>query len=77
MNEENWISQRITPYVTDVDRKGLDLAHKQENKLIKQGYRWYKLNVLHRILVPFGDDGKPTKKALEKIRNYKEHLGII
>ena len=75
MNESNWISQSISPIVTESDRRGLDKAHKQEKELIKQGYKWYKLNALHRILIPFGDDGKPTKKALEKIRSYKEHLG--
>lgn len=76
MNESNWISQSISPIVTESDRRGLDKAHKQEKELIKQGYKWYKLNALHRILIPFGDDGKPTKKALEKIRSYKEHLGV-
>ena len=75
MNEDNWICQSLSPAVTESDRRGLDKAHKQEKERIKQGYKWYKLNALHRILVPF-KDGKPTKQALEKIKRYKESLGI-
>ena len=62
MNETNWASQP-TVTVTERDIKALALAHKEEKRLLKEGYRWYKVNERIRVLVPFGKDGKPTKQG--------------
>lgn len=74
MNETNWVSKSVN--VTEADIKTLEKAHRQEKAQIKKGYGWYRLNKLHKIFVPFGKDGKPTKKGWEKIKIYKSYLGL-
>lgn len=62
------------PSVTEEDFKGLKTAHRQEAKLIKEGWRYYKINDRLRVLVPFGKDGKPTKKGRRMIENRKNAI---
>lgn len=69
MNNPNWVAPQ--PTVTEEDFKGLKVAHKQEAKLIKEGWRYYKINDRLRVLVPFGNDGKPTKKGKRMIEAQK------
>lgn len=69
MNNPNWVAPH--PAVTDDDIKGLSIAHKQERKLIKDGWRYYKINERLMVLVPFGEDGKPTKKGMQMIEARK------
>lgn len=66
MNETNWSSQP-TSMVTERDVRALEKAYKEENRLLKEGYRWYKINDRIRVLIPFGKDGKPTEKGLRMI----------
>ena len=69
MNNPNVVAQQ--PTVTKDDFKGLKVAHRQEAKLIKEGWRYYKINDRLRVLVPFGKDGKPTKKGKRMIEAQK------
>lgn len=70
---ENCFSKGVNATVTEADKKALARAHKHEERLIENGYRWYKVNGRFMILVPFGKDGKPTKKGQQMINNVKEN----
>ena len=66
----NWVYDK--PAGTEKDRAVAVQAKKIERKKIKAGYRWYKVNDRTRILVPFGQDGKPTKDGWRQINIFKE-----
>ena len=69
MKNPEWAAPH--PTVTDDDIKCLSIAHKQERKLTKDGWRYYKINERLSVLVPFGEDGKPTKKGMQMIEARK------
>jgi len=68
MNETNWIIERVNKTVSDVDKKNLELAHKFETNLIKQGYRWYKLNERVKILIEYDNEGNLTEKGKKQLK---------
>lgn len=74
MDNTNIIAPR--PYVSDVDHKALLAAKRLERKRKQEGWRFYKVNERLQVFVPFGEDGKPTKKGFEMIRIQKELRGI-
>lgn len=75
MNETNW-SSKIKPTVAESDRKNLEIAKRYENKKIKEGWRWIKVNERLKMLVPCDRHGNPTKEGLEKIERQKSGLNI-
>lgn len=74
MDNTNIIAPR--PSVGDLDRKALLVAKRLEGKRRQEGWRFYKVNERLKVFVPFGKDGKPTKKGFEMIRIQKELRGI-
>jgi hypothetical protein len=74
MKNPEWAAPH--PTVTDDDIKGLSTAHKQERKLMKDGWRYYKVSERLMVLVPFGEDGKPTKKGMQMIEARKSQYDI-
>lgn len=74
MNEMNWSTFSTT--VTEKDRKNLEKARIRERKLIKEGWRYYKINDIIQVLVPFGEDGKPTERGQKMIEIQKKSYGI-
>lgn len=74
MDNTNIIAPR--PYVSDVDHKALLAAKRLEGKRKQEGWRFYKVNERLKVFVPFGEDGKPTKKGFEMVRIQKELRGI-
>lgn len=58
--------------VTDSDIRALKVAKKQEQKELKDGWQYYKVNNRLKILVPYGSDGKPTKQGLRMIEIHKQ-----
>lgn len=74
MDNTNIIAPR--PSVSDVDHKALLAAKRLERKRKQEGWRFYKVNERLQVFVPFGEDGKPTKKGFEMIRIQKELRGI-
>ena len=74
MDNTNIIAPR--PSVGDLDRKALLAAKRLEGKRRQEGWRFYNVNERLKVFVPFGEDGKPTKKGFEMIRIQKELRGI-
>lgn len=74
MNEMNWST--LSTIVTENDRKILEKAKIRERKLIKEGWRYYKINDRIQVLVPFGGDGKPTERGREMIEIQENLCGI-
>lgn len=74
MNEMNWST--LSTIVTENDRKILEKAKIRERKLIKEGWRYYKINDRIQVLVPFGEDGKPTERGREMIEIQEKLCGI-
>lgn len=69
MNELNWaaiLNRNATS--KECAERALKRAKAIEKKRIKEGWRYYKLNATNQILIPYGKDGKPTKKGLEMIK---------
>lgn len=69
----NWVNDKI---VGDKDIRALEKAKTLEKRDLKNGYRWYRINERNKILIPCNEKGYPTSKGLEKIKLFKEHLGI-
>jgi len=69
INESNHLEKEIN--------KALKKGKEKEKRLIEQGWRWVKISSISKLLVPCDKNGNPTKQGLEKIKKYKEHLGII
>lgn len=70
----NWVHEKGV--VTEKDRIALEHAKRMEHKAAKKGYRWIKINERNQVFVPCDKHGQPTKEGEEKIRIFKEHLGI-
>lgn len=70
----NWIHDKSA--VTEKDKCVLEKAKRQEQKKIKKGYRWIKINERNKIFVPCDKKGKPTKEGERKIQLFKNALGI-
>ena len=70
----NWVNDKGA--VSEKDKTALEKAKRLESHDLKNGYRWYKINERNKILVPCNEKGYPTSKGLEKIKRFKEHLGI-
>ena len=71
-NGNNWIA--LSSIVTESDRKLLEKAKRHERMLEKENWRWYKINNRIRVLVPFGEDGKPTPEGERIIAKQRELL---
>lgn len=65
----NWVYEK--GIVTEKDRIALERAKKIENKEIKRGFRWFKINDRTKALVECDKDGNPTKQGQEIIDRYK------
>ena len=70
----NWVHEKGV--VTEKDRIALERAKRVESKAKKKGWRWVKINERNQIFVPCDKEGNPTKDGLERIKIFKEHLGI-
>lgn len=73
MNETNWCST-IKPNRTDYDAKGLENAKKRERLMIKNGWRWKKINDRISVFVPCDKNGNPTEQGLKIIKKQKSLL---
>lgn len=73
MNETNW-SATIKPSRTDYDAKGLENAKKRERLMIKNGWRWKRINDRISVLVPCDKNGNPTEQGLRIIKKQKSLL---
>lgn len=71
----NWIHDKSA--VTEKDKCVLEKAKRQEQKKIKKGYRWIKINERNKIFVPCDRKGVPTKEGMEKIEVFKKYIGIL
>lgn len=47
--------------VGDSDLQALTKAKRQETRKMKQGWRYYKINDRHQVLIPYDEDGNPTE----------------
>ena len=65
----NWVYDKGV--VTEKDRITLERAKRIEEKEIKKGHRWFKVNARTKILVECDKDGNPTKRGQEIIDRYK------
>lgn len=70
----NWVFE--SGVVLEKDRATLEKAKRIENKNLKKGYRWIKINERNKIFVPCDKKGNPTKEGLHKINMLKLSLGI-
>ena len=70
----NWVHEKGV--VTEKDRIALERAKRMESKAKKKGWRWVKINERNQIFIPCDKGGNPTKDGLERIKIFKEHLGI-
>ena len=70
----NWVHDNGV--VSEKDRITLEKAKRIENKNLKKGYRWIKINERNKIFVPCDKKGNPTKEGLHKINMLKLSLGI-
>ena len=70
----NWVFE--SGVVLEKDRATLEKAKRIENKNLKKGYRWIKINERNSIFVPCDKKGNPTKDGLRKINMLKLTLGI-
>lgn len=70
----NWVFESVV--VLEKDRATLEKAKRIENKNLKKGYRWIKINERNKIFVPCDKKGNPTKEGLHKINMLKLSLGI-
>jgi hypothetical protein len=70
----NWVFG--SGVVLEKDRATLEKAKRIENKNLKKGYRWIKINERNKIFVPCDKKGNPTKEGLHKINMLKLSLGI-
>ena len=70
----NWVFE--SGVVLEKDRATLEKAKRIENKNLKKGYRWIKINERNKIFVPCDKKGKPTKEGERKIQLFKNALGI-
>ena len=73
MNETNW-SSTIKPSRTDYDVRGLEKAKKRELLMIKNGWRWKKINGRISVFVPCDKNGNPTEQGLKIIKKQKSLL---
>ena len=73
MNESNWVSGFAIS--TEKDRYALNKAKRLEEKRIKQGWRYYKINERNQVLVPY-KNGKPTAQGLKIIAQQENILGV-
>lgn len=73
MNETNW-SSTIKPSRTEHDAKLLENAKKRERLMIKNGWRWKKINGRISVLVPCDKNGNPTEQGLKIIKKQKSLL---
>lgn len=71
MNETNWVSG-IKTKQKDEDKAALKRAKAMEKKRLRSGWRWYEINPRLSILIPFGNDGRPTAQGMDMIRKLKE-----
>ena len=70
----NWVFE--SGVVLEKDRATLEKAKRIENKNLKKGYRWIKINERNKIFIPCDKKGNPTKDGQRKIEIFKNALGI-
>lgn len=70
----NWVHEKGV--VTEKDRIALERAKRMESKAKRKGWLWVKINERNKIFVPCDKESNPTKDGLERIKIFKEHLGI-
>ena len=70
----NWVHEKGV--VTERDRIALEKAKRLEQKDVKKGYRWYRINERNKIFIPCNKNGEPTKEGLAAIERFKAHIGI-
>jgi hypothetical protein len=63
--------------VGEKELNALSKAKRQEERKIKKGWRYYRINNTFSVLVPFDKrKGIPTEEGLRIIKMQKELLGI-
>ena len=70
--QENWVYNKEV--VGEKDIKALQKAKDMERRDIQNGHRYVKINERMRVLVPFGQDGKPTEAGERIIRAAKGRM---
>ena len=73
-NEIRWANERSS--AESLAERTLEKCKRREQKLLKQGYRYYQVGRITQVLVPYNEYGNPTKEGREKLQRMKEHLGI-
>lgn len=66
----NWINEKDK--VNDASCRALEKARKQEEKRLKEGWMWVRLNSRTKVFVPCDKKGNPTSRGLEMIREMKK-----
>ena len=69
---ENWIKDRAS--ISDAARKAQEKAHQIERKRKRKGWRWVKVDVRTKVLVPCNGDGTPTAEGQRIISEVLERL---
>lgn len=75
--DENWVFDRVSRTVTEIDKKNLQKAKNYENEMLKKGYRWFTINKRTKILVECDSKGNPTKKGKNQLMIAKTNIGEI
>lgn len=71
-NEYNWALERRA--VTDAAKRVATKAAKKEQELMKDGWRYVKLNDRVRCFVPCDAKGKPTKEGERMMREMSKRF---
>ena len=66
----NWINNKEK--IPDASVRAAERAHRQEEKKLKEGWRWIKLSPHTQVLVPCDKNGQPTKEGHKIIDETKK-----
>lgn len=70
----NFVAGRSS--VTESDKKALDKAHKYEKQMMREGYRWIKINHRLSLFVECDKDGNPTEFGRKQIERQKDRFEL-
>ena len=70
----NWSFEKAEAHEREI--RALERAKRQEEKLLKKGYCWIKINDRLKAFVPCDKNGNPTTEGMIKIKRLKISQGI-
>lgn len=74
MKDYTWIEEK--EQVKNAAKKAAEKGAKQEERLIRKGWRWVTINARTKLLVPCLKDGTPTEDGQKKIDQFKKMLNL-